>query len=242
MNVKTLFFYTCSALMFALPLNSQAAIIDGTFKATVTYGEPVEGLWGDLVGNTVTGTFSYNTALFDNSFSVGPNEARYFSGNNSFVNMTFHIAGQTFDISHDYTDILDPVLHTNMVIIKDRYSTQPENNLDYFAILDSAERGNPTSDYSHNYGQLYFFDPIADFINGTSLEQEFSWVGQGTDEQTGYGGFQYNQARDGVTVFGYLGLSINEVSASIRKSSVPEPTPLLLLSTALLAFVLRFRK
>ncbi|PUA26696.1 MAG: hypothetical protein B0W54_23450 [Cellvibrio sp. 79] len=242
MNVKTLFFYTCSALMLTLPLTSQAAIIDGTFKATVASGEPVEGLWGDLVGSTVTGTFSYDTALFDNGFSVGPNEARYFSGNNSFVSMTFHIAGQTFDVSHDYTDILDPMLHTNMVIIKDRYSSQPENNLDYFAILDSAGLGDPTSNYSHNYGQLYFFDSIADFINGTSLEQEFSWVGQGTDEQTGYGSFQYNQTRDGVTLFGYLGLSINEVSASIRKSSVPEPAPLLLFSTALLALVLRFRK
>ncbi len=243
MNAKKFFFYACSSLIFALPISAHAVIIDGTFKAKVAdISGSHEGLWGDIRGETITGAFSYDTALYETSVVAEPQEVRYFNYSNTFVNMTFNIAGHSFDISHDYTDTLAPDSQSDFVVVQDSDPAVPENNYDFFLLLDSLNLGNVGSDYVQTTGVFYIFDGIADFINGTGLEQQFSWVSPSEETPGGYGDFIHNYTLNGEFVYAYVHMHITEVTASVRQSSVPEPTSILLLGAALFGFVLRFRK
>lgn len=242
MNAKKLFFYVCSSLIFALPLSAQAVIIDGTFKAKVAGAEPEEGLWGDIMGETITGTFSYDTALFEIRSLAEPNEARYFNYSNTFVNMTFNIAGNSFDISRDYTDTLTADSQTDMVIVQDSDPRVPGGDYDYFMLLDSVYLGDVGSDYVQTTGDIYIFDWIADFTKGTDLEQQFNWVSPSEDTPGGYGNFSYHYNFDGNSLYAFVNMHITEVTASVRESSVPEPASFWLLITALFGFALRFRQ
>lgn len=237
MNAKNIF--ACACASFLLSLGAQAAIIDGTFKAKVAGAEPVAGLWGDIAGETISGTFSYDTAMVEKSLFIEPNEVRYFNHSNAFVNMSFNIAGKTFDISRDHASILPPGSLTDFVLVQDAALNPSDDAYDYFGLLDAVEYRGEGFDYIQLFGQLYIVEPVANIINTTALEQQFEWISDGSEGQSGFGSFGYNYNYDGVSVFGYLHLEISEVTASLRKSSVPEPSALLLLSIALLGVALR---
>lgn len=240
MNAKKLFFSACSSLLLALPPSAQAVIVDGTFKATVIAAEATENLWSNINGDTISGTFSYRTDAFESSTTNG-SQTKYFNNRNNFVYLTFNIAGHFFDISRDYAQSLEPESLTDVVELRDGDAGDAVNEHDYFHLLDIVYLGAENSGYARTTGEIYFFDNIANVINGTGLEQEFKWISAGTDDSGGYGTFHYNRGLNESYAAAYVSLNITEVTASIRRA-VPEPAPLLLLSTALLGIAVRSRK
>ena len=240
MNTRKLFLSACSGLLLIFPLSALAVIVDGTFKATVTGSEATANLWGDIYGDTISGTFSYKTDTFESSLTDG-NHTKYFNGHNNFVYLTFNIAGQIFDISRDYAQSLEPESLTDVVELRDGNFGAPGNKHDYFHLLDIVYLGSENAGYARTMGEIHFFDNIANVINGTGLEQEFKWVSTGTDDSGGYGTFHYNRGLNASYAAAYVSLDITEVTASKRRA-VPEPAPLLLFGTALLGFTLRSRK
>lgn len=237
MKAKHVFFYICTGLMCTLPFNAQAVIIDGTFQAKVVGAEPVEGLWGDIRGTTVTGTYSYNTALFETKNVLRPNEVMYVNNSNTFLNISFTIAGHTFDVSHDYTDRLAQDEQTDIVKVQD---ANPGDN-DHFWILDSVYLGDHSSGYVQTTADISLFDRTVDFISGVGLEQQFTWAASSEDEAGGHGNFSYVKELDGEYIYAFVHTQITGFTASVRQSSVPEPGSLVLLMTALLGVALLAR-
>lgn len=163
MNVKKLYLLALSSLMFCLSLCSQAAIIEGTFKATVVAGDPQPGLWDDIVGETVTGSFSYNSDL-KYIHSSDANEIRYIRNDaNAFVNMTFNIAGNTFDISNDYTDRLNVTDQSDYVIVRDAFPSVADDS-DYFMVLDHLMLGDYSGEYVESTLYFYLWDTVTDVV------------------------------------------------------------------------------
>ncbi len=238
MNAKKLCLLALSSLMFSLPFASQAAIIDGTFKAKVTSGDPQPGLWGDILGETVTGTFFYDSDL-KFALSSGSNEVRYIRNDaNAFVNMTINIAGNTFDISHDYTDRLGIERASDFVIVKDAFPSVAEDS-DYFMVLDALMLGDFGAEYLESTLYFYLWEAGLDTVKTLDVEQAFHWVSGGNDASGGFGSFYYNYNIDGVSRFSFVTMDLEEVIASLRTSSVPEPSPWVLLGTTFLGVVLR---
>lgn len=238
MNAKKVCLLALSSLMLSLPFYSQAAIIEGTFKATVAAGDPQPGLWGDIVGETVTGTFSYDSDL-KYVLSSDANETRYIRNDaNAFVNMTFNIAGNTFDISNDHTDRLGVTGQSDYVIVKDAFPSVADDS-DYFMVLDHLMLGDYTDEYVESTLYFYFWDTVTDVVQTLDIEQTFHWIASGDDSAGGYAAFSYNTNINNTSIFSYIFMNLDEVSVSVREASVPEPAPLLLLATALLGLMLR---
>lgn len=108
-------------------------------------------------------------------------------------------------------------------------------------VLDSLMLGDFGADYLESTMYFYFWEHSVDVIKTLGIEQAFHWVSGGTETSGGFGAFYYNYNLGGNSIFSFVTMDLEEVTASVRKSSVPEPAPWLLMGTAFFGLILRNR-
>jgi len=141
----------CSLLL--APAAAHATVMEGDFSGTIDNGTDVTGVFGtpgDLTGDSVTGTFTYNTALFSQVTAGGVNTA---TGTGiGALTVTLSINGH----SHTFTD------NTSAGLLLDTNASE--------ATIESA---NSTGGNAENFF-LDASDPITPFITSTSLTATWS--------------------------------------------------------------------
>ncbi|HUN40344.1 MAG TPA: hypothetical protein VMU81_08655 [Acetobacteraceae bacterium] len=149
-----------ASVVLLVPLAARADVINGSFTGTITpSGFDQTGVFGpantDLTNDTITGTFSYNTALLSQAISGGVNTA---TGTGlGAVTVTITIGG------HSYT--FNDQSGSSVVIDDGSVSGESEFNLS-----NSDFVGGHSDTFT-----LQLSDPFTPFVSGgTSLTQSLS--------------------------------------------------------------------
>jgi len=200
-----------SALLLA-PMAARADIIDGSFTGTISpSGFDYTGVFGpsntDLTGDTIAGTFSYNTALLSQSISGGQDTA---TGSPGALTVTIAING----ISHTFTD---PT--SSSVYIDDGSSS----GLSELTLQNTNTSGNLNESFS-----LDISDGATPFVlGGDNLDQSLNITPGPFTSVTGL----FDIQDPGVGASG--GFTITALT-SADTSSVPEPAGMAVLAMGLI--------
>jgi hypothetical protein len=209
---RKLITFGVGALLLA-PVAAQATIIDGSFSATMTDGTDTTGIFNeapgsDLTGDTVTGTYSYNTTLFSSSPS-GTTDTYTGTGVGALT-VTLTING----VSHTFTDSANSSIY---------YDSSSTSEATYVANASSNVGGKTINDTF----ELDVIDPADPFVTTTSLNQSFST----SDALTLDGNFTVSDTNPALSAFGDF--TINSLSQAPASTAVPEPASVALLAVGL---------
>jgi hypothetical protein len=200
------------ALLLA-PVAAQATIIDGSFSGTMTDGTDTSGIFNepsstDLTGDTVTGTFVYDTTLFTGT-PIGTTET-YTNTSTGALTVTLTING----VSHTFTD------SASSSIFLDSSGT---SEVTYSANAHSVVGGTTINDTF----ELDVIDPGDPFVTSTSLNQSFST----SDAITLTGQFSIIDANPLLQASGDF--TLDTLSQAPAPTPTPEPASLALLAIGL---------
>jgi hypothetical protein len=195
------------------PVAAQATIVDGSFSGTLFGGTDTTGVFGfvpgtDLTGDTVTGTFVYNS----NSFTSAPSGSTdTYSGTGlGALTVTLTING----VSHTFTD------SANSSIYLDSSGT---SEVTYQSDASSVSGSTTENDTF----LLDVIDPFTPFVASTSLNQSFST----TDPYVSTGSFSIDDGDPTLQATG--GFSLGTLSQAPATTGVPEPASVTLLLAAM---------
>ncbi len=233
-----------SAALLSLTMTSvQATIIEGSFKGTIILssdnGDGVppspyfDNLWSDdIIGQTMTGSFRYNTELMPANTAATGQER--WSQTNSWLEIAFNVDGKTFTISNipaDFTlthsyEFLNIANVDSTTAIRDfthEYFGLWEETL---AIKDGLRL--------HTYGGISLLDSIVPLLNGISLEQQFTWLDSGgdydiVDDIPGLAILWVDNKLSEKSQEGAVVARLTEVKAAIKTTELPEPSSLALI-------------
>ena len=246
MKLKTISNWLFSASLCA-PTVSHAVIIEGSFSGTVvevgqSYDEDSTFTYwnGDITGQSISGTFWYDTALPKNTLSgTSTASASYTAEQKNWIGMIFNIDGKTFDVSNLNPQELPPYYVQDYLTIRHSEPTSTDDE-PQLTIYDSIERDLGFGGGVSLQGKITLGNAASTILNGINLEQEFSWINQGATD-TGVAEFMYHNSVGGLYANTWVTMSLSEVHTKISdRISVPEPSSLGLLALGLL--VLGWRK
>lgn len=253
MKPKNLLRRLCIFLAAMAPAVTHAIVIEGNFKGVVTAAQDASdsdsdsnhrNIWNsDIVGETVSGSFWYDTirAPGNTANPNTPNEAIYFSRSN-WVGVTFHIGGETFDISYGNSANLPGMDVVDVVIMSDHTLAQNGDDSEGIGISDQTTFGDEANEYEALTGFLSFYEPVVNVLNGIGLEQQFHWIKLEDSLSMGNGFFETRSFYNGQYGYGMAEMNISEIYAKVRDvTAVPEPSTLLLFGLAFVVFSLRGR-
>ncbi|MCG8671755.1 MAG: PEP-CTERM sorting domain-containing protein [Pseudomonadales bacterium] len=237
---------TC--VLTAAPMMAQAVIVEGSFSGTIRDSYDFSNTFGFGTGHdggnnqSISGTFRYDTDLAPADGSSRSDAGVYQSTTNSWLSMTFSVNGITFDISN--SDIGPDSRDFERVAVEDEYAS----TRDLFQVRDrqggiayETYSGGITRVEQETTGVVTVWDYVLDFIDGDSLEQEFSWDSSSSinggatfdvgvyDRSTAGLGFVYSEwawARSNLTEF-------NMAIVPEDIPDVPEPSSIALLGLGL---------
>ena len=189
---------------------AHATIIDGSFSGTLGSGTDISGVFNEapgsnLSGDTVTGTFVYNTASFTGTPS-GSTE-QYTATGPGALTVTLTING----VSHIFTD------SANSSIYLDSSGT---SEVTYVANASSIIGSTSVSDTF----VLDVIDPSNPFVASTSLNQSFST----TNPDVSTGTFSINDSNPTLAANGSF--TLGALSQAPAPTATPEPASLALLT------------
>jgi hypothetical protein len=207
-----------SALLLT-PIMAKADLVTGSFSGTMSDGTDTTGVFGtvdaDLSGDTIDGTYSYDTALFSQVVSGGTNTATGTGPGALTVSIT--IDGFT----HTFTD------NSSSGVFLDDGSVSGNNEL----TLNNANNQNLGG--GSTIGESFTLDaqdPITAFITGTGLDQNF-----GASPLITSGSFNVLDTGPNVQVDGDF--TVSSLTESTGAPAVPEPGSLALLAVGVMGVV-----
>lgn len=234
-----------SALLLTTSFSAHAVIIDGTFSGVVTESMDISNtnklIWGEsIVGQAFSGSFSYDISLAPGDNWSAVNDAIYTSRTN-WVEMIFNIGGRTFNITHDHPPELPLTEVADLVQIADHAIPINRDDYQHYSVYDKSIAGDyDYGDYELKTGLVGISDPINSSLDGLGLEQEISWVADGTSSLTGTAFFNIETILNGQNNFATANMDLTQIHIAARNtSSVPEPSSIALLTFALVGFAAR---
>lgn len=188
---------------------AHATLMRGTFAGTMDSGTDTTGVFGtasaNLAGDTITGTFTYDTAKFGTSVSGGVNTAT--GSSTGALSVTITINGH----SHTFTD------HTSAAITLD-------TNLSDANYANSNVQGTSVSENV----TVDLENLIASFVNSTSLTAPFSTNDPADSSSTST--FFINDTGPSLAASG----SFTVASLTVQAVASPEPMSLALVGVGVL--------
>lgn len=247
----TLVFFT--ALISLTVASVQAAIIEGTFKGTVILSSDngdtnapnpyFDNLWSEnIIGQTMTGSFRYNTELMPANTGVTGQER--ISATNSWLEILFNVDGKTFAISSIPPDFSMQHSYEALNIANIGSSTGIRDfTQEYFGLWDEMWATNGDLK-SFTYGGISLLDSIVPLLNGINLEQQFTWIDTGVDYEVvddipGLAILWIDNKLSEKSQMGAVLARLNEVNAAVSPVEVPEPSIVILMTLSLLSLVSR---
>jgi hypothetical protein len=196
------------ALLLA-PAAARATIIDGSFSGTMSGGTDTTGIFGvpaaDLTGDTITGTFVYNTSLFSQSMAGPVNTATGTGLGALTVTITINSHSRTF------------IDQTSSSIVLDDSASQ----------INLSAANNPGVTKAETFS-LEADDIITPFIVSTALGQTFS-TSDTFLNSTG----AFAVADQGPTAQANGQFTIASISTTTGRTATPEPASIALLLVGL---------
>lgn len=238
--------------LLSLQLTSvNAAIIEGTFKGTVILASDNadtnppnpnwDNLWSDdIIGQAMSGSFRYNTALMPTN--TGTTGQERYSPTNSWLEIVFNVDSKTFAISDVPTGFSEQSAYEYLNIANIGSSTGIRDfTQEYFGLSDDLTVVNGDM-YSYLRGGISLLDSVLPLLNGTSLEQQFSWVDTGgdydvVDDIPGLSLLWVENKLADKSQSGAVAARLTEVNAEIKSIELPEPSPLLIITFSLIPLV-----
>jgi hypothetical protein len=238
--------------LFVMSFHAEAVIIDGKFTGVVkylsdmsTWNSEYSPYWkSTTAGEAVFGTFWYDTDLAPGNSSEVTNQSVHATVGNSakeWIGIKIFIGGKMVDISHSIPSGLDILHREESIAIEDFARPVNWNDRDYFGIADVSSASNSAGDYDYKWLTLRVEEPDINIVNGTSLEQEFSWVNIGDRDRVSLGLFNVKGFINGEMFDASASLKLSSFSTSIRNNVlVSEPLSIVLFGLGL--FVLTSRR
>ncbi len=191
------------------PVAAQATMVDGSFSGTLSDGTDGTGVFGftpgtDLTGDTVTGTFVYNTNLFTSAPSGSTDN--YIGTGPGALTVTLTING----VSHTFTDSANSSLYLD---------SSGTSEVTYQSDASSVSGSTTVNDTF----LLDVFDPFTPLVASTSLDQSFST----SNPYSSTGSFTINDGDPTLQATGDF--TLGTLSQAPLTTGVPEPASVTLL-------------
>lgn len=245
-----------AAMMATTPVIAQAVVIEGSFSGSIYDSYDYNNVFGygtghdQGVGQTITGTFRYDTGLAP-SDSNGNSQIGHYAthGNDAeWLRLTFNISGNDFNISSN--DILS---RYDGYDLQQVYMRDDVYNQDVFGIYERdydqafSYSGGYTQEFYGTYGNAWVADSINDIIDGDGLIQSFEWL---NDNITAYGSaFLSWQEKEYVEGKGFtyyesawMGVVLKEMTVIVNPTDVPDPQNMGLMGLGLIGMILLRRR
>ena len=234
-----------------ISFHSEAVIIDGKFTGVVLnledmsrWNSEYSPYWkSSAAGEEVFGTFWYDTDFAPKNSSYIVNQSVHATVGNvakEWIGVQIFIGGKMVDISHSIPPELDILHREESIAIEDFARPANWTDKDYFGIADVSSASNSRGEFDYKWLTLRIEESDINIVNGTSLEQEISWVNVGDRDRVSLGLFNVKGYMDGRLFDASASLKLSSLSTSIR-GHVPlfESSSIILFGIGIVVLTLR---